>query len=317
MNKKTCSLCSIETDEIDEHHIIPKEKGGSNNVANKIKICRDCHYKIHHPEWKDGDLEQFKEEFQDSIENNIFSDGYGIIPRKVMTDESLPAGAKLLYCELSSLCASKGYCWATNRYLAELFHVSTATISDWITKLEKYLVFENRTSFKRKIWVHNLKFQPSRKLDSYKKKSTKNHQENLKHNNIINIITNTSVSIIDIENFQKAIFVLELKELTDNQNLMIAKLIEKYPSRDYEFQAQKCKDWWFTHPRTGWKKPLLAFSNWLDRSKADDGIVAKKQAERMKIEQDKRDYVGPVDPESKKKVDAIKAQIRERFRMKK
>jgi hypothetical protein len=61
----------------------------------------------------------------------------------------------------------------------------------------------------------------------------------------------------------------------------------------------------------------LAFSNWLDRSKADDGIVAKKQAERMKIEQDKRDYVGPVDPESKKKVDAIKAQIREKFRMKK
>jgi hypothetical protein len=254
--------------------------------------------------------------------NKINRSYYAVIPASVRYDEKLSANAKLLYAEITALSNEKGYCWASSNYFAELYKVSDRSVRSWIKQLNEsqYIRCDITGNNDRKIYLKDLPISDvvvGKKLPTGRKKTSAVVGRKLPHNNIINIITNTSVSIIDIDNFQKAIFVLELKELTDNQNAMIAKLIEKYPSRDYEFQAQKCKDWWFTHPRTGWKKPLLAFSNWLDRSKADDGIVAKKQAERMKIEQDKRDYVGPVDPESKKKVDAIKAQIREKFRMKK
>lgn len=62
---------------------------------------------------------------------------YAIIPANVRYDEKLPMGARMLYGELTALANEKGYCWATNSYFAELYNVTTATISNWITKLEK------------------------------------------------------------------------------------------------------------------------------------------------------------------------------------
>ncbi len=171
-----CKLCGIETKEYDIHHIISKSDGGDDSENNKIKICKDCHYKIHHPNYIIGDDTQFNQEYKQAIDENIFSDGWGILPNKIARDSTISPGAKILYCEISSLCASKGYCWANNEYFSKLFNVSKATISEWITQLEKYLTFENRTSYMRRIRVHtlniNAKFEPSRKLDS-------NHQENL------------------------------------------------------------------------------------------------------------------------------------------
>lgn len=62
---------------------------------------------------------------------------YAVIPANVRYDEKLPMGARMLYGELTALANEKGYCWATNNYFAELYNVTTATISNWITKLEK------------------------------------------------------------------------------------------------------------------------------------------------------------------------------------
>jgi hypothetical protein len=42
-----CKLCNIKTNYLEAHHIIPKSRGGLNNDSNLIKICLDCHSKVH------------------------------------------------------------------------------------------------------------------------------------------------------------------------------------------------------------------------------------------------------------------------------
>ena len=56
---------------------------------------------------------------------------YAIIPANVRYAK-ITAGAKLLYAEISCLSNKYGFCYAKNRYFAELYNVTTKTISGWI-----------------------------------------------------------------------------------------------------------------------------------------------------------------------------------------
>ena len=60
---------------------------------------------------------------------------YAIIPANIRYHSSLTANEKILYCEITALASKEGYCWATNKYFATLYGVSTRTITRWIAKL--------------------------------------------------------------------------------------------------------------------------------------------------------------------------------------
>lgn len=61
---------------------------------------------------------------------------YAIIPADVRYDKRLTANQKLLYAELTSLARKEGFAWASNKYLAEVFDVSTYSITRWLSQLQ-------------------------------------------------------------------------------------------------------------------------------------------------------------------------------------
>jgi len=62
---------------------------------------------------------------------------YAVIPASVRYDSQLPAGAKLLFGEVTALSNQKGYCFASNGYFANLYSCSPQAISKWFKMLEQ------------------------------------------------------------------------------------------------------------------------------------------------------------------------------------
>jgi predicted transcriptional regulator len=79
---------------------------------------------------------------------------YSIITHDVMFHKDLPPLAKLVYAAISSLTHHKGFCFATNSYIAELFDVSEVTISRSISALVNagFIAIEGNTT-ERKMYL--------------------------------------------------------------------------------------------------------------------------------------------------------------------
>ena len=59
------------------------------------------------------------------------------VPENVLHSKKIPANAKLLMGVIIDLCNDKGYCWGGNTHFANIFDVSTTSISLWIAALRK------------------------------------------------------------------------------------------------------------------------------------------------------------------------------------
>ncbi len=83
----------------------------------------------------------------------MLDEWYWIMPNKVLYDNNLTDKQKLLYCTISSLCAEKWYCRATNEHIWELLNADKSTISRNISALQDkwYIVIEIDQNYKRKI----------------------------------------------------------------------------------------------------------------------------------------------------------------------
>ena len=62
---------------------------------------------------------------------------WAVLPAAIRYDPEIPASAKLLYAEISSLTDARGYCWASNAYFERLYDLSERTIVRLIRALEK------------------------------------------------------------------------------------------------------------------------------------------------------------------------------------
>lgn len=69
---------------------------------------------------------------------------YSIIPATIRYNKELKPAEKLLYGEITALANKNGFCYAKNRYFADLYNVTIHTVSQWISHLEKlgFLIIE-------------------------------------------------------------------------------------------------------------------------------------------------------------------------------
>ena len=73
---------------------------------------------------------------------------YAIIPAEVRYDKRLIPNAKLIYAEITSLCNKEGFCWANNKYFADLYNVRIETSSTWINQLVKCGYLESKIIYR-------------------------------------------------------------------------------------------------------------------------------------------------------------------------
>lgn len=163
---------------------------------------------------------------------------YAIIPANVRYDKSLSANAKLLYGEITALCNDKGYCWATNKYFADLYGVSDRSIRQWISVLEKRGYIKATTTYNEdgsKRYISISKYAPASRppeenFRTPRKKTSAPPEENFQtppeenfHHNITE--TNTTVN--------KSVSQSKGKQKNDRRTDKIRKSLKRQIDYDY------------------------------------------------------------------------------------
>ena len=119
---------------------------------------------------------------------------YSVIPAIVLYNKELKANEKLLYAIITSLACKEGYCFATNKYLAEKLGVNHKTISSWISDLSKrnFISVEvirngNKQIIQRKIYINDVPY-PLNNGYQYQSKNGQAINQKVEDNNIKNNI---------------------------------------------------------------------------------------------------------------------------------
>ena len=127
---------------------------------------------------------------------------YAIIPANVRYADLKP-NAKLLYGEITALSNKHGFCFASNKYFAELYKVNKNTISSWISDLKNY-------GFVTVKIERNVDNQITKRCIGILKKMDNPIHEKLKYNNTS--INNTSNNIYIKEKFLNDVMLFDYPE---------------------------------------------------------------------------------------------------------
>lgn len=218
------------------------------------------------------------------------NNGYSICFNEWALDSDIKDELGLLVI-ISSLCAEKGYCWATNEYFAKLFNASEVTISRKIKKLEnkKYITieYEKRGCEVKKRTIRLTKLI----IDGYQScYSTIN--KNDKENNINNKNTNINNYIYSPETTKKIIDYLN-KKLDSNYRynnkktteLIKARINQGFTEEDfYKVIDKKFNEWNDTEMATYLRPSTLfgtKFEDYLNQKEV------KKKFDIRKVDWDK------------------------------
>jgi len=116
---------------------------------------------------------------------------YAIIPADVRYATDIPPNAKLLFGEITALSNKHGYCFATNKYFADLYGVDVATISRWVSSLADAHFIRVEVDAKqgnsRKIFIQITVGGIDEKINTYTQNSQEGIRKKIKtYNNTIN-----------------------------------------------------------------------------------------------------------------------------------
>ena len=205
---------------------------------------------------------------------------YAIIPAEVRYDENLKDKAKLLYGEITALSDRYGYCYASNRYFAELYKTTTTTISLLIKNLIENGYVESEIIYKegsKEILNRYLKIIKGGYLKNFKE----GYLKNFKGNNTS--INNTSIN--KKENIKRKKFIKptieEIQEYCKERNngINAEAFYNFYESKDWYVGKNKMKNW------------KACIRTWEQRTKKEtkpewfDKQVEEKQANDQDIEE--------------------------------
>ena len=209
---------------------------------------------------------------------------YSIIPATVRYDHNLKANEKLMYGEITALSSKNGYCWAENRYFAELYDVHKITISNWLKNLEdngyirtelKY-VYGTKQVSKRLIYINDTPISQIAK--GYKSndydpinQNTKEELSTTSNNNTRDIYTTSRNStrtpykeIIEYLNEKTGRHYKHTAKA--NQRVIKARMNEGYTLEDFKTVIDKKYDEWNNDTKMKkFLRPETLFSTNFDR----------------------------------------------------
>lgn len=140
---------------------------------------------------------------------------YAILTAEVRYDKRLTPNAKLLYAEIIALANQKGFCWSSNSYFAELYGVSTTSISKWVSQLIEFkylkreIVYKKGTKEVSNRYLTLVTHPPQEKLKTPPRKVNHPPQEKLKDNTTLNTTYNNKGENDDVdvyESFKQEIY---------------------------------------------------------------------------------------------------------------
>ena len=164
------------------------------------------------------------------MESYVQSSYYAIIPAYIRYNKELKFAERLMYGEITALSNKEGYCFASNRYLADLYRVSQSTISRWISHLAEIgslhieiIRNDKKEIIERRIYVVD---------NPYVQNSTypicKKSKDNIINNNMLDsffnyIINKEKKNAKEFENLESQIL-----EVLENYEMIFTEEILKY-----------------------------------------------------------------------------------------
>lgn len=231
---------------------------------------------------------------------------YAIIPAFIRYDESLSSSEKLFYAEITAMSNREGFCWASNKYFADLFKKSPKTISAWVSNLAKLghlevvIVKEANQVIGRKIYplLKNKGGYPEKSGEGYPEKDGGGILKNTEYN-----ITSTNTTSINKPPSQKKSEGLFGNEPNPNKKTLFAnspvnnsevwtkKMKEQVAlGVDVEYYRQTVADWSDSSNTKRTPRGWLATGRQFMRGDHEKGKL-KMVAGKAKVEDDALEYL--------------------------
>jgi uncharacterized phage protein (TIGR02220 family) len=221
---------------------------------------------------------------------------YAIIPANVRYDKNLPPNAKLLYGEITALCNERGYCWAENRYFAELYGVSKTSVSKWIAALCERGYINTTLSYKDgckeidKRYITIVQDPIEEKLNTSSIKVDDPIEEKLKENiTSNNTSTNTDIRyIVDYLNDRVGSSFKSTTKAT--QRVIKARLAEGFTVDEFLLVIdKKCQEWLGDSKMEQYLRPETLFGTKFE------GYLNAKVSKKSNVPDSIRNRVSDVD----------------------